>query len=90
MNTKIFLWIILGMFLMYILLKILSGAAPEKSQTTARLKELLKTGEVYNLARTNEFRELVKTTEFKEFVKTLANEQVDAMATALIGTKKTF
>lgn len=87
---KNIIWVILGMFLMWIILKILSNVAPAKSETTAKFIALSKTGETYNLLRTNEFKELSKTMEFRELVKTLAKEQIDAMATALVGTTKTF
>lgn len=90
MNTKYFLFVLLGAGVMYLLLKILADRSRPESQTTARFIDLAKTQEVFNLARTNEFKELVKTTEFKQFVKTLAEEQINAIAGALTGTVKTF
>jgi hypothetical protein len=90
MNTKYFLFALLGAGVMYLLLKILANNVEVKSQTTARFIDLVKTQEAFNLARTNEFKEIVKTSEFKQFVKTLAEEQINAMALSLTGTKKTF
>ena len=90
MNTKYFLFALLGAGVMYLLLKILADKSKPESQTTARFIDLARTGEVLNLVKSNEFREVAKTREFKLFVKTLAEEQINAMAVTLTGTIKTF
>lgn len=88
MNSEIgkyFLFTALGMFLMFIILKILSGkTVTGKSQTTAAFVQMAKTGQAINLIKTNEFKELVKTLEFKNFVNTLAEEQISAFAGSIM------
>lgn len=81
---KYLLFTLLGMFLMWVVLKMLSQKTSGNSGTTAAFVDLAKTGQAMNLVRTNEFREIVKTPEFRNFVKTLAEEQVKAMSIALI------
>ncbi len=81
---KSILFIVLGMFLMYIILKIMSSKTVESGETSAALKDLAKTGEALNLIRTNEFREVVKTPEFKRFISSLAKDQVKALSTSLV------
>lgn len=79
------LLIVIGMVLMYIVLKILSSKTVQPAgASTAAFKKLASTGYAYNLIRTNEFRELVKTPEFRELVRTLAAEQVTALTSALV------
>lgn len=90
MTGRYLLFMALGAFLMFIILKIIASGKAYKSEATKEFIALAKTGEAYNLLRTNEFRELAKTTEFRNLVGTLAKEQVNALATALTGTVKTF
>lgn len=86
---KNILFIVLGMFLMYIVLKIMSSkVVTTESQVTARLIELLKTGQAVNLIKTNEFREMVKTTEFKNLLSALANDQISAVSKSLVTYEK--
>lgn len=80
---KYFLFTLLGMFLMYVILKIMSSKAGS-SDSTESFIALAKTGQALNLVRTNEFREVVKTPEFRNFVKTLAQEQAAALAGSMI------
>lgn len=83
------LFIALGMFLMYIILKILSsGLAQPVSATTAQIKALVQTPEVANLLRTNEAREVIKTAEFRSFVGSLAKDQITAISKSLLGYTK--
>lgn len=84
---RTFLWIGLGMLIMFVILKVLAntGITKDTSQTTARLKALLVTQQFANLVRTNEARELVKTQEFREFTKSLAADQVIALSKSLVG-----
>lgn len=85
------LFVALGMFLMYILLKILSDrGVTSSSDSTAAFVALSKTGEVMNLVKTNEFREVAKTPEFRKLVTTLADEQINALSKSLVGSIKTF
>jgi hypothetical protein len=81
---KNLLFVALGMFLMYIVLKILSNRTIDNSMTTERLKDLAKTPQAMNVVKTNQFMELVKTPEFRRFVSTLANEQMNAVSNALL------
>lgn len=81
---KNLLFVALGMFLMYIVLKILSNRTIDNSMTTERLKDLVKTPQAVNVVKTNQFMELVKTPEFRRFVSTLANEQMNAVSNALL------
>ena len=82
---KNLIYVAIGAFLMYIVLKILSSRdVTGSSDTTAQFMALAKTPQMMNLVRTNEARELVKTPEFKQLVKTLANDQAAALSTALL------
>lgn len=81
---KQLIFVFLGMFLMYVLLKILSSRVTESSMTTERLKDLVKTPQVNSLIKTNEFSNVIKTPEFSAFLKTLANEQMNAISKTLI------
>ena len=81
---KYFLFTILGMFLMWLILKIISSNAVENSRTTENFKQLAKTGQAFNLIRTNEFRELAKTTEFRNFVSGLAEDQIKEISKSLM------
>lgn len=79
------LFVALGMFLMYIVLKIMSSkTVSTRSDTTVAMMRLVSTGEFTNLIKTNEARELIKTTEFRNFVKTLANDQLIALSKSLV------
>ena len=83
---KNILYIILGMLIMFVILKLLSSKTlTGTGDTTKALKELAFTGEAYNLIMSNEFRELVKTPEFKKFTKTLAAEQLNILSKTLAG-----
>ena len=82
---RIALWILLGMVVMFAILKIISKVPGDSDRTTNYFKALCDTGEAHNLMKTNEFRELVKTQEFINLAGSLAEEQLTAMAKALTG-----
>ena len=82
---KNILYIVLGMLIMFVILKLLSKTLTGTGDTTKALKQLAFTGEAYNLIMSNEFRELVKTPEFKNFTKTLATEQLNILSKTLAG-----
>ena len=82
---KNILYIVLGMLIMFVILKLLSKTSSGTGNTTAALKQLAFTGEAYNLIMSNEFRELVKTPEFKNFTKTLADDQLKVLSKTLAG-----
>ena len=85
--TRYFLFVLLGMFLMYIVLKILaSNMVQSTSDITAKLADLARTQQVANLVRTNEFRELIKTREFYNLATSLAKEQMGIISQTLVGT----
>jgi hypothetical protein len=85
MSGKDFLFIAVGMFLMYVVLKIAKSKTVQKpNASNAALRELAMTGEAMNLVRTNEFRELAKTTEFRAVVNSLAKEQINIITSALV------
>jgi len=78
------LWVALGMFLMFIVLKMLASRGDRgSSQTSEKFIALAKTPQAMNLVRTNEFRELVKTTQFRNLVKTLAADEINALSNTL-------
>ena len=79
-----FLLIVLGMIIMFVILKVLSRSGAG-SDSTNYFKALCDTQEAANLMKTNEFRELVKTTEFINLAGALAEEQVVALSKALTG-----
>ena len=81
---KNLLFVALGMFLTFVILKILSSNKTGNSNNIQSFIALAKTGEAMNLVRTNEFRELVKTIEFRNLVKTLADDQIIALSNTLI------
>ena len=81
---KNLLFVALGMFLGFVLIKILASKGEYKSDTTKNFVALAKTGQAMNLTRTNEFRELVKTPEFNRLIKTLADDQINALSNALL------
>ena len=76
------LFIILGAFLMFILLKILSsrGMTGSTSGTSKAMLNLLMTQQASNLVRTNEFRELIRTTEFQRVLTTLATNEINTLS----------
>ena len=78
------LWIILGMVIMYVLLRVLSKKGIVDSNTNTQLKKLLDTPQVGLLIKTNEFRELVKTRQFKDFLISLADDQIQAISQSLV------
>lgn len=83
--TKYLLFTALGMFLMYILLKILSSKPTvAKSETALAGIRVLKTQEFINMLKTNEAKELLKTTEVRDFVKTLSNDIITSMSKSLV------
>ena len=81
---KNLLWVALGMFIMFIVLKMLSQRGDRgSSQTSEKFIALAKTPQAMNLVRTNEFREIVKTIEFRSLVKTLAEDEINAISNTL-------
>jgi len=81
---KNLIFVALGMFLMYIVLKIISSRGGGSSMTTERLKDLARTPQAMNVIKTNQFNELTKTPEFRAFISTLAKEQLAAVSNSLI------
>lgn len=77
------LFVVLGMFLMYLILKIISSKALSGSGTSKAAMNVLKTQQAANLIMTNEFRELSRTPEFKFLMKTLAANEINAMTNAM-------
>jgi len=83
--TKYLLFTALGMFLMYIILKILSSkTTTSKSETALSGIRVLKTQEFINMLKTNEAKELLKTSEVRDFVKTLSNDVITSMSRSLV------
>ncbi len=81
---KNLLWVALGMFLMFIVLKMLSQRGDRGSSATSQyFIALAKTPQAMNLVRTNEFKELVKTMEFRTLIKTLATNELNAISNTL-------
>jgi hypothetical protein len=78
------LLVIGGMIIMYVILRVLSGA-PESTNSWPAIKAMIKTQEFNNIIKTNEFRELAKTSEFRNVVASLAEEQVKAISSTLVG-----
>ena len=85
---KNILFLVLGAFLMYLVLKIISSKALSGSGTSKAAIDLLKTQQAANLILTNEFRELSRTPQFKFLLKTLAANEINAMTNAM--ALKTF
>lgn len=81
---KNLIFVALGMFLMYIVLKIISTRGGDSNMTTERLKDLARTPQAMNVIKTNQFNELTKTPEFRAFVSTLAKEQLSAISNSLL------
>jgi hypothetical protein len=80
---KNILFVLLGAFLMYLVLKIISSRALTGSGTSKAAMNVLKTQQAANLIMTNEFRELARTAEFKYLLKTLAANEINAMTNAM-------
>ena len=76
------LFIAIGGFGMFLLMKILSSGAA-CGNTSKAVMNLIKTQQAVNLAMTNEFRELVRTPQFKMLVKTLAANELKALENAM-------
>jgi hypothetical protein len=82
---KYFLFTALGMFLMFIVLKILASKSVQgSSQMTANAVRVIKSSQFSNLLKTNEAKELIKTPEFKNFISTLADEEIKAFSASLV------
>lgn len=82
---KYLLFTALGMFLMYIILKILSSkTTATKSDAAMAGIRVIKTSEFINMLKTNEARELIKTPEVRDFVKTLSNDIITSMSRSLV------
>jgi hypothetical protein len=80
---KTFLLIVVGMILMYIILKLLSHRTVTENATWDEIKPILTSPQFYNLTKTNEFRELIKMPETKKVIKTMAEDQVTLLAQSL-------
>jgi hypothetical protein len=85
---KNILFVLLGAFLMYLVLKIISSKALSGSGTSVAAINVLKTQQAANLIMTNEFRELARTPQFKYLLKTLAANEINAMTNAM--AQRTF
>ena len=82
---KYFLFTILGMFLMFVILKTLgSKTTLTESQINSKVIRLVGSAKFSNLLKTNEARELIKSPEFKAFIGTLAKEQLQAFSASLV------
>jgi predicted membrane channel-forming protein YqfA (hemolysin III family) len=81
---RITLYILLGMALMYIILKLLSKMPDKSDQTTAAAKTLLLSVQFYNLTRTNEFRELAKMPEFTTLLETLTEDTLASVSQSMV------
>jgi len=81
--VKNILFVLLGMVLMYIILKLLSKMPDKSSETSAALTKIALSVQFYNLTKTNEFREIVKMPEFKQFAETLAEDQLRTLSQSL-------
>jgi hypothetical protein len=80
---RTFLLILVGMILMYIILKLLSHKTVSTDSTWQEIKPILTSSQFYNLTKTNEFRELIKMPETKKVIETMANDQVTLLAQSL-------
>lgn len=83
-KVKIVLWVVLGMAIMFILLKILSKGIDKSSVVWEDSKKILLSVQFYNLTKTNEFRELLKMPETTDLLKNLASEQLTTISQSLI------
>jgi len=82
---KYFLFTILGMFLMFVILKTLgSKTVVTESQLNSKIFKLVASPKFSNLLKTNEARELIKSPEFKAFTSVLAKEQLQAFSSSLV------
>ena len=82
-KVKIILWILLGMVLMFVILKLLSHRVVSPDDTWPQIKPIIMSQQFYNLTKTNEFRELAKMPEVSKMLETLANDQVTVLAQSL-------
>jgi len=83
-KVKIALWILLGMAVMYIILKLLSDRTDLTSNTWKYSKAILVSQQFANLTRTNEFREIVKMPEFVKLLESVASDQLTTISTSLV------
>jgi hypothetical protein len=81
---RITLYILIGMALMYVILKVLSVLPDKSSGTAAAAKTLIMSTQFYNLTKTNEFRELAKMPEFITLLSTLAEDQLTSISQQLV------
>jgi hypothetical protein len=79
------LLILAGMFIMWLLLRVMSSSKVNPSASWNNIKAMLKTQQFNNVIKTNEFRELVKTSEFRNVIGSLAEDQVVTISKTLIG-----
>ena len=82
-TTKIVLYVLGGMALMYVILKALSGGVDKTSDTWKYSKAILMSQQFTNLSRTNEFREIVKMPEFIKLLESVATEQLSTISQQL-------
>lgn len=78
------LYILIGMALMYAILKVLSALPDKSSDTAAAAKTLIMSSQFYNLTKTNEFRELAKMPEFTTLLSTLAEDELSSISQQMI------
>jgi hypothetical protein len=81
---RITLYVLIGMALMYVILKVLSKLPDKSSETAAAAKTLILSTQFYNLTKTNEFRELAKMPEFSVLLSTLAEDQLSSISQQLV------
>jgi hypothetical protein len=81
---SITLYVLIGMTLMYVVLKIMSRLPDKSSETAAAAKTLILSSQFYNLTKTNEFRELAKMPEFTILLSTLAEDQLSTISQQLV------
>jgi len=84
--VKTVLWVLLGMVLMFIILKLLSSRVVSSNDTWSQIKPIITSQQFYNLTKTNEFKELVKLPEVSKMLKTLAEDQVTEIAQSLFNS----
>jgi hypothetical protein len=82
-NIKWYWWLLIGMVVMFVVLKMFSQAVDKSSDTWLYTKRLLASNQFNNLTKTNEFREIVKMPEFTSLLKTLAEDQIISTSKAL-------
>ena len=82
-NVKMGLFILLGMALMFLILKALSGKIDKSSDTWKYSKAILISQQFANVTRTNEFREIVKMPEFIKLLESVASDQLVTISKSL-------